>query len=286
MPSVVIAFVAASRRRLLIAAGLALTALVLLTLTTAATRADYQGPDENTSQAWGPLQGDHAYAATINAGGSDQDWYYFYVPAAGDQLHWTVSNTTPKTGCTPSGPYYCNLYATLEDSNGQQVGGADSSAGTSGVGPGTSQHIDWTFTSPGKYYIAFIGDGDQLSYQFSVTPASGVSSTAPGSAPTPKLDLRAHQARRDVDFSLTSPAGGGRLEAVLYLSAGGASSRVASLHRSHVGAGRARFAVRLSDRAWRQLARRHHLHFTLRVTLTRAAGSPLRASRGLLLRRR
>lgn len=260
--------------------------LVLLTLATASTRADYQGPDENTSEAYGPLQGDHTYAATLKPGGSDQDWYYFYVAAAGDKLHWTVSNTTTETGCTPYGPYYCNVYATLEDSMGQQLGGSNSSAGTSGVGPGTSQNIDWTFTSPGKYYIALIGDGDQLSYQFSVTPASDISSSLQGSGGTPTLGLRAHQARRDLDFSITAPSGGGRLDAVLSVRIGGASSRAGSVHRSYVASGAAHYVIRLSNRVWTRLAKRHHLTFTLRVTLTPASGATLRASRTIVLRRR
>src|SRR5437588_11150846 len=152
--------------------------LGLAALATRPARADYQGPDENASQAYGPIQGAHTYSAMLNNSGSnpdDQDWYYFYVPTAGDNLHFTIKNSS--SACTPNRQsYYCHVYATLEDSSGNQVGGSNSSAGTSGALPGQTQSIDWTFSSPGKYYIAFIGDGDQLNYQFSVTPACGVSS--------------------------------------------------------------------------------------------------------------
>src|SRR5579884_2946582 len=82
--------------------GLAVVVLLgmslgLLALATRPARADYQGPDENASQAYGPLQGAHTYSAMLNNSGSnpgDQDWYYFYVPAAGDHLQFTISNTS------------------------------------------------------------------------------------------------------------------------------------------------------------------------------------------------
>jgi hypothetical protein len=260
-----------------------LFAALLLAAGATSSRADYRGPDENTSEAFGPLQGAYTYSATLNQNGTnpdDQDWYYYYIPTAGDHLHWTVSNTNASTACPP---YQCNVYATLEGSNGQQLGGSNSSAGTSGVGPGQTQTVDWTFPSPGKYYIAFIGDGPKISYTFSVTPADGVSSTPPGSGKTTTaaLNLRARQSRRFVDFSLTAPAGGGKLAALLYLG----RSLASSLHRAHIAAGRDHFALRLSARTWAQLARRHRLHATLRVTLTRPSASRLHASRSLTLRR-
>lgn len=280
---------AAVRRKLIVVLScLAAAGVFLFALTSA--HADYQGPDENTGQAFGPLQGAHTYSATLNqSGGSpdDQDWYYYYVPAAGEQLHWTVSNTNAKSACPP---YQCNVYATLEDSHGQQLGGNSSGAGTSGVPPGTTQTIDWTFTSPGKYYIAFIGDGPKISYQFSVTPATGVSATPPSGVPptppspgsTPSLSLHAHQRGRAVDFSLMVPSGGGSLAAWLYQRA----SSAGSLHRARVVAGLHRFALRLTSRAWTLLGRRHRLSFTLRVKLTRSSGGAVRASKTLILRRR
>jgi hypothetical protein len=257
-------------------------------------RADYRGPDENTSQAYGPLEGGSTYSAELNNNGSnpdDQDWYYFYVPRAGEQLNWTVSNTTATSACAPYGPYaYCDVWATLEDSSGHQLGGDSSSAGTSGVGPGTTQHIEWTFTSPGKYFIAFIGGGDQLSYQFSVSPADGVSSSPPrsGTTPsgtTPSLALAAHRARRFVDFSVSVPAGGGSLAARLYELAGGRRLRAGSLSRRHVGAGRRHYALELNASAWRVLRRRGRLTVVLDVALTETNGSRLRAARTLRLRR-
>jgi hypothetical protein len=249
---------------------LASIAALTLLFTAHAARADYQGrPDENSSEAYGPLVGDHTYSATLNPGGSDQDWYYFYVPTAGDHLHWTVSNSS--SGCTPYGIYYCNVYATLEDSTGNQVGGGSSSAGTSGVGPGKTQYIDWTFSSPGKYYLAVIGDGDRLAYEFSVTPASGVSSTSGsggGSQQTPPLRLKAHQNRRDVDISLVVPSAGARLDARLTVGTDRSLRTVGRLDRIGLRKETVHYAIKLRSRAWNALKKRHRLTLTLRVTLT------------------
>jgi hypothetical protein len=253
--------------------------------TARAAQADYQGPDENTSQAYGPLRGDFTYAATLQDG-SDQDWYYFYVPAAGDQLHWTVSNTTPLTGCT-LGPYACNVYATLEDSTGHQVGGGDSSAGTSGVMPSTTQKIDWTFDAPGKYYLAVVGDGGQLSYQFSVTPASGLSSTPPGDGGAgSSLHLSAHQRGRQVDVSLVVPSSGASLQAYLYTGTGRSMQTAGHTALAHFSRGTVHFTISLNSRAWSALKQHHRLTLTERIRLTLRSGKLVHASQKVVVTHR
>jgi hypothetical protein len=255
----------------------------LAALATQPARADYQGPDENASEAFGPIQGGHVYSAMLNNNGSnpdDQDWYLFYVPAAGDHLHFTIKNSS--STCTPHPQsYYCHVYATLEDSSGNQVGGSNSSAGTPGALPGQTQYINWTFTSPGKYYIAFIGDGDQLNYQFSVTPACGVSSTPA----FPPLNLTAHQQRRNVDIGLTSPCGGSKLVAHLYAGAGSARYVAGTLGRTGVPKGEVHYAIRLNSRAWNALGSHHRLTVAVRVVLTLSSGQVLHGSRKLVLTR-
>lgn len=262
--------------------GVTLAALALAFATTSSF-ADYKSPDENTSEAYGPLKGDYSYSATLNQNGNnpdDQDWYYYYVPRAGDRLHWAVSNTNAASACPP---YQCNVYATLEDSSGHQVGGSSSGAGTSGVGPGKTQTIDWTFKTTGKYYIAFIGDGPRISYRFSVTPASGVSSTAPRSGGR-ALTLHVRQAGRNLDFKLLTPVAGA-LNATAFVKTGGSASVAASLHRSHVRAGQSQYAIKLDEQVWKELAKSHRLTSTLRVTVRPSAGKPLHASKTLVLRR-
>jgi hypothetical protein len=150
--------------------------LVYLATASVLARADYQGPDENASQAYGPITSGANYSASVS--GDDQDWFSYDVPTAGTKLHWTVSNQNAIADCNPNGIYYCNLYATLIGPDGKQLGGDNSSAGTSGVGPGTTQTIDWTYDQPGRYYVALIGDGDTLSYRFNFTSASGAAGRA------------------------------------------------------------------------------------------------------------
>lgn len=277
------------RDRLVQHPRVALLAAVVVTLAMAAlwpaavpVRADYRGPDENTSQAYGPLQGGHTYAATLNQSGSnpgDQDWYYFYVSRGGERLHWTVSNTNSPTACPR---YECNVYATLEDASGHQLGGAGSSAGTSGVAPGTTQTIDWAYPRPGKYYIAFIGDGPTIAYQFGVTPADALSGSPPAGT---SLALRAHQSGRELYFALLVPSGGARLvDGTVVGRLAGSRVVIGSLRRDHVAAGSRRFAIRLSRRGWRALQNGRRLRVTLVVTLTRPGGERLRARRVLVLR--
>lgn len=259
--------------------GLLVAMLLALGLATRPARADYpgHGPDENTSEAYGPLEGAHTYAATLNNNGStpgDQDWYYFYVPKAGDKLHWTVSNTSSR--CSPHlQPYYCHVYATLEDSTGHQLGGSGSTAGTSGALPGQTQYINWTFTSPGKYYIAFVGDGDTLNYQFSVTPASGVST----------LNLKSHQSRRNVDISLVIPSAGARVLARLFAGTGASRYVAGKLSRSDVPKGPVHYAVRLGSRTWTALKARHHMKLLLRVTVTLSSGRVLQETQNVIVSR-
>ena len=262
------------------------TAAAILALAGGPVSADYQGPDDNTSQAFGPLEGGHSYSATLNKDGSksgDQDWYYYYVPTAGVRLHWTVSNDNKVTDCPP---YVCNLYATLEDVNGQQLGGGSSSAGTSGAAPGTTQTIDWTFKEPGKYYIAFVGDGPKIAYHFKVTPDDGVSSSPPGpGGGTPSLKLSARQSGRDVAFGLVVPDGGGRVDATVTARSVGSNFRAGSLHRSNVGSGSRHFAIRLGSRALAIVKKKGRLSVTLRVTVTPSGGQPIHASKRVTVRR-
>jgi hypothetical protein len=259
-------------------------ALAVVVFAARAAHADYRGPDENPSQAYGPLQGNYTYPASVQ--GSDQDWYYFYVPAAGDQLHWTVSNTTAITACPPS-PGSCEVYATLEDSKGQQLGGADSSAGTSGVMPSTTQTIDWTFDAPGKYYLAVIGDGQPVSYQFSVTPASGLSSTPPGGgASAPSLHLTAKQHGRDVDVGLVVPSSGSRLDAHLYTGAGHSQRTAGGKVLADLQKGALHFTIALNSRTWSALQKHHRLTLMLRITLTPGGGAVVHASQKLIVTHR
>jgi hypothetical protein len=271
---------------------LALGCLSLLYLGTTPwlARADYQGPDDTMSQAFGPISGGMNYSASVS--GDDQDWFYYYVPTAGTTLHWTVSNKNAITNCNPNGIYYCSLYATLIGPDGKQLGGDNSSAGTYGVAPGTTQTVDWKYDQPGRYYVAVVGDGDSLTYQFNVTPASGLSSSPPsgasdggaGGGPTTisarSLHLKAARRARNVVVTLTSPSSGGRVTGKLTMKDGTSAGRKT---RRNLPSGRVTFAIRLSSRAWSALKSRRHLALKLSITLSLPDGRVGRVSRSVAL---
>jgi len=265
------------------ARALALVAAVVLLAAPVALSLAAGG--DTRASATGPLRGDVDYTGTLKQG-NDQDWYFFYVPSAGDHLHWTVTNTTPKTQCVPPGVYGCHIYATLIDDNGKQVGGDNSSAGISGANPGETQTIDWTFDRPGRYYLGLNEDGDGGSYSFRVTPASGLSDSAPGAvqpggAVQPALKVAATARGRTVSLRVTVPASGSTIRARLLRAGRSVGARTVKDARKGVTT----FAVSLTKTTAAVLRRRHRLGVTLRVTLTPPGGGRVeRASRALTLR--
>jgi hypothetical protein len=237
---------------------------------------------DTRAQATGPLHGDVDYAGTLKQG-DDQDWYFFYVPAAGGHLHWTVTNTTPKSQCVPPGVNGCHIYATLVDDNGKQVGGENSAAGISGANPGEMQDIDWTFDAPGRYYLAFNEDGDGGSYSFKVTPASGLADSLPsgtGTQPSTPLRIGATPLARGVRVRVTVAAAGSTVRAKLSRAGRTAGSR--TLHNA--GARKHVFTVALTRSTLATLRRRHRLALKLAVTVTAPSGAVQRASRTVNLR--
>jgi hypothetical protein len=260
---------------------------MLLTLATPPllARADYRGPDENPDQAFGPLAGGTNYSASVS--GEDQDWFYYYVKNDGATLHWTVTNQTTLLNCLPLGIYYCNIYATLIGPDGKQLGGEGSSAGTSGVGPDSTQNIDWKYDQPGKYYIAIVGDGDTLNYQFSVTPASALTSTPPsgvgrsGRSGSQALHLSAHRSGRDVNVTLETPSAGAHVIGKLILPTGAVAGRESV---RHLPKGRVQLPIPLRKKAWAMLKSKKHLTLTLNVTVSLPGGHLIQGTRAVSLR--
>jgi hypothetical protein len=135
----------------------------------------------------------------------------------------------------------------------------------------------------GKYYLAVIGDSGQLSYQFTVTPASGLSSSPPGGGGGgSSLRLKAHQQGRDVGIGLTVPSSGARLNAALYTSANRSWQVAGRLRRARLAKGSVHYAIELDSRAWTALKKHHRLPLTLRVSLTLSSGAVLRAAEHLV----
>jgi hypothetical protein len=264
--------------------ALACGTLLFLAAPPLLARADYRGPDENASQAFGPIAGATNYAASVS--GEDQDWFYYYVKNDGATLHWTVTNQTHLLNCNPTSGF-CNIYATLIGPDGKQLGGEGSSAGTSGVGPDSTQTIDWKYDQPGKYYVAIVGDGNPLNYQFSVTPASALTNKAPsgigggGSSGSQTLHLSAHRRGRDVNVTLQTPSAGAHVIGKLILPSGAVAGRKSIRHQPK---GRVQLSIPLSNKAWATLKSKKHLKLTLNVTVSLPGGHLIQGTRTVSLR--
>ena len=291
-----------ARTALLVAAAAALAALAGAV---AIAQADYLGPDETMSQAYGPLRGDFTYSAKLKSG-NDADWFFFYVPTAGDHLHWSVQNTTSLTTCPPL-LNTCTMYATLIDQNGKQVGGDNSSAGTGGVDAGQSDQIDWTFAQPGKYYLLIQQDGDGPSYQFSVSPASGLSSSPPsgsgggaggggaggggatggaggsggGGNAAKGFHLKVNPRPTGVRIGLVLPSGVSSLQAGLTLN--GRNAGRTTLR--HPAEGAVHFTIPLRSSTAAALRRRHSVTLILTVKVAMRGGKVQRATRKVVVTR-
>ena len=154
-----------------------LCALVLLPLHwSASARADVFGPDESIGGAAGPLQPGVTYSGAFASPG-DIDYLSFDVTQPGESLHFDIANTLQ--GCNSPDDDYCPMWGTLVDGNGQQLGGEGSTAGTGEVDWASSDAIDWTFSTPGRYYLVLESSGDLPTFQldFHGESASAVSSS-------------------------------------------------------------------------------------------------------------
>jgi hypothetical protein len=146
-----------------LAAGVTLALLwALLALVAPAAHADVFGPDESIAQAGGPLQPGNTYGGAFSSP-DDIDYLSFDVTQPNQTLHFDVVNTL--TDCNSPDLDFCPMWATLIDGNGQQLGGPDSYAGTGEVDYASSDTIDWTFPSPGRYYLVLDSSGDLPSFQ-------------------------------------------------------------------------------------------------------------------------
>jgi hypothetical protein len=141
-----------------------LCGLLALSLPAAAApaRADVFGPDESIATAGGPLQAWTAYSGAFGSP-EDIDYLYFEVPQP-ETLRFDVVNTL--SSCNPywirepgEPPIYeplatCPMWATLIDEHGQQLSGEGSTAGTGAVEYRSYEEVEWSFSTPGRYYLA------------------------------------------------------------------------------------------------------------------------------------
>lgn len=153
----------------------------LVLLAPAAAHADVFGPDESIAQAGGPLALGATYTGAFTSP-DDVDYLAFDVTQPNETLHFDVVNTL--TSCNDIYNNYCPMWGTLIDGSGQQLGGEGSTAGTGEVDYASSDAIDWTFASPGRYYLVLDSSGDlpsfRLDFHVGTTPTACAASNGLG----------------------------------------------------------------------------------------------------------
>jgi hypothetical protein len=245
------------------ASALLAAACAVLALGAPPAAADVFGPDESIAQAGGPLQPQTTYTGAFGSP-DDIDYVSFDVTQPGQTLHFDVVNTL--RGCSSPDNDNCPMWATLMDGNDQQVGGARSSAGTGEVDYASSDGIDWTFATSGRYYVLLESSGDMPTFQLAFH-------VVPPKPPPPKPPSKLVRA-----LTISGHQSGGVVRGAIDLSAPLArldvqpTARVGSHHRLTVLgeliqrrtiAGTERFRVPVRVRGW--LSRKKALAITVSV---------------------
>jgi hypothetical protein len=279
------------RRRLVLEQATAVAAVLGLMVFGGATAskvaAHFNGtPNSTIASATGPVGGGTTYSGRFATPG-DVDYYYFTTTKPNVTLHFTVRNTL--ASCHSGN---CQLYATLIDTAGQQLGGEGSTAGTGPVGFAGSGYatdaIDWTFPTAGRYLLVFDSDGNLPSYRFSISPSDGLApgisaSTVPGplfrslSVPSPQ-----HSPRVRASLTLLLTRSTVRLE--LRRTVRHRSVRAGGVTRSGLGRGRVSLKVPLNAAARAAVkAGGGGVRMTFGARIT-AGGRSATASRSVLVR--
>jgi hypothetical protein len=232
--------------------------------------------NSSISTAAGPVGSGITYAGRFG-NMADVDYYYFTTTRDNAQLHFTVRNTL--ASCRKGSN--CQIYATLIDPAGKQLGGEGSAAGTGPVGYAGSGYstdsIDWTFGPAGRYLLVFDSDGDLPSYEFDISPADGIAAGTPLAPPGPLFRA----------LSVPSPQKGPRVAVAFTNLQAGATARVdlfRTVRRHAVAAGHTSrhglAAGRISLRAMLNTAARAALAnaSTLRVTVRTTVSAPGRVT--------
>jgi opacity protein-like surface antigen len=146
-------------------------------------RAPAQGtpePNDNESQAVGPLSGGQLYSASIDTQ-NDVDFFYFY--SSGTQP-FDVS-LSPVTGCPPE--------AQLDGPGTESVDNRTS------LSENRTSHIALTPPGQERYVLQVSGGCPGSAYEFRIDPPSAITTTPPPSfTPPPPTDSRCLSARNSV----------------------------------------------------------------------------------------
>ena len=289
------------RRLRLALAGVLVVVLVPVGAFPPLAPADVAGPDDSLSQAFGPLVPGTLYRGAFTRP-ADVDYLAFDVAQAGQTLHFDVANTV--RGCTSENLTGCPVYATLIDGRERQLGGEGSAAGTGPVTEDAAQDvIDWTFDTPGRYYVAMDSDGDLPTYSLRyrvVTPSAGTTAgpaggqdppaPPPGPPPValaaPIVSLAIAPGQRGPAVRVRLRIGRALRSLTLELSPLGSATLAARRRASAVGPGRRTMTLRLDPQTRAQLARRGRLRLRLRVVAVPVRGPAQTLRRTVSLVRR
>lgn len=242
-------------------------------------------PDETIQQAY-PIAPGHMYSGAFDdTNYEDADYLAFTVTSANQTFQFTVANTTQT--CNDPNDAGCPVYATLMDSNNQQVGGDTSDAGTIATN-GDTEVLSWTFTTPGTYYLLMESDSDltpgnpSYTVALAAPPAGGLGGS-PGPAPplVRSLTVPPRQHGAGVRARVVLGQSHVRLNASLVA---GHHTVVARLARQGLGPGAHRLVLRLPHAYQMRLKRKHHLSLVLKLAATSASGQRDSLSRRVTLR--
>jgi hypothetical protein len=207
----------------------------------------------------------------LGPGGTPQDYLKFTVASAGETIEFTDQNTTK--GINPNTcDQFCPVYLSLVDSNFTGLGDGSGTIATYG----DTEVFDWTFQSPGTYYMVMESDGDvNLSYAASYRTGSGTCThhCSTGSPPVSPPLVRV--------VRVVPNQRGTTVKATLTLGQWAKSTRVSlllhgrmivAIRRSPLSPGRHTWALALPARDKRMLAARHKLSLVVRMTVHGKSG--------------
>jgi hypothetical protein len=231
----------------------------------------------------------------------DLDYLAFTVARAGETLEFTLQNTST---CSPPTTYeWCPVYLSLLDQTNNQVGGANSGAGTIAT-YGDTEAFDWTFSTPGTYYMVLEYNGDEpagqptYSVKFGPPPPpsaggptggrSGSGGTYGGTAGGPGSSgpngggfgrtaalvslLRVFKQQRGSVVKATLTLGQWAKYVRVALDPAGSKKAITAIKRAPLGPGPHRYKLVLPARYRAMLEARHKLSLVVQVTVRGSSG--------------
>jgi hypothetical protein len=224
----------------------------------------------------------------LGPGGTPQDYLKLTVANPGETIEFTDQNTT--TGINPNTcDQFCPVYLSLVDSSFTGLGAGSGTIATYA----DTEIFDWTFPTPGTYYMVMESDGDvNLSYAESYRIVSGGGGSGgcqqncgPGSVTSPPLVRKLRVSPKQHGTTVNA-----------YVTPGQTvrSVRVALLYRKHLktiaaqtrgplGTARQRFTLALTAAYRRRLKAQHKLYLVLRITVIGKSGATVTYNRYVTL---